>query len=85
MIVPLESGGIHVRVSPFQLEKKSPARSLPDVIAVELEKSPNVANEMDLRLWVNSVARLVARTLEDDLYQSWKQSISPYDAQTGEH
>ena len=72
MIVPLADGGIHVRVSPFQHEDKGRARSLPDVIGVQLDRSPHVANETDLRLWVNSVVRLVARTLEDDLYESWR-------------
>ena len=77
MIVPLAEGGIHVRVSPFEAEFHQPARSKPDVIAVRLEKSPHVANETDLRLWVNSVVRLVARTLEDDLYESWKVTTLP--------
>lgn len=77
MIVPLEDGGIHVRVSPFEAEVKQPAKAKPDVLSVHLDKSPHVANDTDLRLWVNSVVRLVARTLEDDLYESWKATTLP--------
>lgn len=77
MVVPTDEGGIHVRVMPFEHEVNTQASSLPDVIAVRLDKSPHVANETDLRLWVNSVARLVARTLEDDLYESWKATTLP--------
>lgn len=76
IVVPTDSGGIHIRVSPLELEEHKAARSLPDVVSQRVSKSPVVADETELRLWVNSVARLVARTLEDDLYEREKASIS---------
>lgn len=84
-VFPTNVGGIHVTVTTYNEDEYTKPKKIDEVISVDLEKSPHVATHTDLRLWVNAVARLVARTLEDDLYQSCKQSISPNDAQTHEH
>ncbi len=75
MVVPSESGGVHIRVSPMHVPEGGHAMSMPDVISTVVDKSPDVASPADLRLWVNAVTRLVARTLEDDLYESWKDHL----------
>lgn len=75
MVVPSESGGVHIRVSPMHMPEWGHPASMPDVISTVVDKSPDVASPSDLRLWVNAVTRLVARTLEDDLYESWKDHL----------
>lgn len=75
MVVPSESGGVHIRVSPMHMPENDHAAMMPDVISTVVDKSPYVASPSDLRLWVNTVTRLVARTLEDDLYESWKDHL----------
>lgn len=80
MVVPSESGGVHIRVTPMHMPEKEPSSSLADVVSTVVAKSPNVENETDLRLWVNAVTRLVARTLEDDLYETWKGHLRDSEA-----
>lgn len=77
MVVPSESGGVHIRVSPMHMPEGEHAAMMPDVISTVVDKSPYVSGPSDLRLWVNAVTRLVARTLEDDLYESWKATTLP--------
>lgn len=76
-VFPTNVGGIHVTVTTYNEDDYVKPKKIDDVISVALEKSPHVATHTDLRLWVNAVVRLVARTLEDDLYESWKVTTLP--------
>jgi hypothetical protein len=74
IVTPTKSGGMHVRVTPIDMDIPGAPRALPEVVSAPLDKSPHTDGPEALRLWVNSVARLVARTLEDDLYESQRVS-----------
>jgi hypothetical protein len=67
---------MHVRVITLEMPEHEPSRNGTEVMARRVDFSPHVDSEADVRLWVNRVARLVSRALEDDLFESVNASIS---------
>lgn len=81
-VIPSAAGGMHVRVSTLEMPEHEPSRNCTEVMARRIDFSPYVDTEAEVRLWVNRVARLVTRALEDDLFETVNASISETEGQT---
>jgi hypothetical protein len=67
---------MHVRVTTLVMPEHEPSKDATEVMSGHLDFSPYVGTEDNARLWVNRVARLACRALEDDLFASVQASIS---------
>jgi hypothetical protein len=68
-VFPSTYGGIHVTVRTLEWGPDGdPANIVEMLDRAYPEHSPD-ATDADLHLWANKVARLVARSLEDDLFE----------------
>ena len=72
IISPTDENGIHVRVAVLKYPEGSPAKYDRQVFAGDVSGVESDIEDADVRLWINRVVRLVARTLEDDLYESMR-------------
>jgi hypothetical protein len=81
-VIPSHEGGMYARVTTLVMPEHEPSRDATEVMAEHIDISPYVGTERDVRLWVNRVARLVARALEDELFASVQASISQTDGRT---
>lgn len=80
VIQPSVHGGAYVSVSVTTHEKPGECLFSREVLSKHLPEAKVQPSEREIRTWVNSMVRLVARTLEDDLYEQFKSTALGPDA-----
>lgn len=75
-IIPGYKGGVRVGVGLQNQNAEGNLRYVRDIINVNLNDETTDVEDADVRLWVNHIARAVARALENDLAGFSQESIS---------
>lgn len=84
-VIPGYKGGIRVAVGLQNQNAEGNLRYVRDIINVNLDGETTDVEEADVRLWINHIARAVARALENDLAGISQESISRPNARSTEH